>query len=84
MKNITTLFLPVFAIGMLAAFVMLSKIDHENFGVLQWCLAVVVVLSAGWIVAMLLNLAIFAPIYWLLGRSQSKKTSTKAKQTHDA
>lgn len=61
----------------------LANMHHGDFGVLQWSLAVVAVLLVGWVFAMLLNIAIFTPIYWLLGRLQSKKDKTEPSHNHE-
>ncbi len=79
MKSIVTPFIAVLAIGVLLAVSTLMNSGHEDFGVLQWCLVILVVLLVGWIIAMLLNVAIFAPVFWLLGRLQSKKSKTDTK-----
>jgi hypothetical protein len=84
MKSIVTPFIAVLAIGVLLAVSTLMNSGHEDFGVLQWCLVILVVLLVGWIIAMLLNVAIFAPVFWLLGRLQSKKSKTDTKHEPDA
>jgi uncharacterized BrkB/YihY/UPF0761 family membrane protein len=84
MKSIATPFIVVLTIGVLLVVSTLMNSGHEEFGVLQWCLVILAVFLIGWIIAMLLNVAIFAPVYWLLGRLQSKKGKTETKHNHDA
>ncbi len=85
MKTIVTpfIFAPMI-IGLILCALTLTNSGHEDFGVLQWFLVILASLLVGWIVAMLLNVASFAPIYWLLGRLQSKKGKTDKKHNHDA
>ena len=84
MKSIVTPFIAVPLIGALLVVSTLLNSGHGDFGVLQWCLVILAVLLGGWIIAMLLNVAIFAPVYWLLGRLQSKKSKTDTKHDPDA
>ena len=84
MKSIVTPFIAILTIGVLLAVSTLINSGHEAFGLLQWCLVILAVLSVGWIIATLLNVAIFAPVFWLLGRLQSKKSKTDTKHAHDA
>jgi uncharacterized BrkB/YihY/UPF0761 family membrane protein len=84
MKSIVTPFIAVLTIGVLLVGLTLMNSGHEEFGVLQWCLVILAVFLVGWIIAMLLNVAIFAPVYWLLGRLQSKKSKADTKHNHDA
>ena len=84
MKSIVTPFIAVLAIGVLLAVSTLMNSGHEDYGVLHWCLVILAVLLVGWIIAMLLNVAIFAPVFWLLGRLQSKKSKTDTKHEPDA
>jgi hypothetical protein len=41
-------------------------------------------LAFAWIIAMLLNVALFAPVFWLLGKWQSKKGKKETRHEHDA
>jgi hypothetical protein len=82
MRRITTLFLPPLVIGVGAATFGLSSINHEGFGVWHWCLAVLAVLVIGVVMGALLNLAVFAPVYWLLGRLQFKKSERERNREH--
>ena len=84
MKSIVTPFTSALIIGVLVVFATLTNPGHGDFGVLQWCLVILAALLVGWIIAMLLNVAIFAPVYWLLGWLQSKKGKTDTKHNHDA
>ena len=70
--------------GLAIAVFALTSIGHEDYGFLQWCLAIVAVLLVGLIVGAILNFAIFAPVYWFLGRLHSKKTQTEKRRDDDA
>ncbi len=65
--------------GLAIAVLALSSIGYEDYGVLQWCLAILEVLLVGLIVGAILNFAIFAPVYWFLGRLHSKEDSHRHK-----
>ena len=82
MKRMTTLFLTPLVIGVAAAVFGLSSIGHEGFGVWQWCLAVVAVFLTGLLLGALLNFAVFAPVYWLLGRLYSKRSEKRTSHEH--
>ena len=69
--------------GLAIAFVALRNFVHEDYGALQWCLAILAVLVAGLIVGAILNFTIFAPVYWFLGRLRFKKTE-RDKHVNDA
>jgi hypothetical protein len=59
--------------------IVLINLGSEDFGIFRWCLAIVAVLLIGVVVASLLNFAVFAPVYWLLGRRQPKKIGNAIK-----
>jgi hypothetical protein len=82
MKGFATPFIGVPIIGVLLVASTLIT-GHEGFGILRWCLVILAVFLVGWIIAMLLNIAIFAPIYWLFGWLQSKEGKTDTKHNHD-
>ena len=79
MKRTTTFFLGPLVMGLLAAVFGLSSLGPESLSVWQWCLAVVAVLLAGLTLGAILNFAIFAPVYWLLGRIRSKRSENEHK-----
>jgi ABC-type sugar transport system permease subunit len=83
LKTISTLFIAPLVMGVAIAVLALTSIGHEDYGVLQWSLAILAALLAGLIVGAILNFAIFAPVYWLLGRLHSKKTQTETKLSDD-
>jgi riboflavin transporter FmnP len=84
MRSIVTPFTSALIIGVFIVFATLINTSHEDFGILTWCLVILAALLVGWIIAMLLNVAIFVPVYWLLGWLQSKKSQTDIKHNHDA
>jgi hypothetical protein len=73
MKMIGTLFTTPAILGLCFAAIALRTISHQGYGVLQWCVAILAVLLTAFLIGTLLNFAVFAPVYWLLGRSRSKK-----------
>ena len=79
MKTFSTLFIAPLVMGLAIAVLALSSIGYEDYGVLKRCLAILEVLLVGLIVGAILNFAIFAPVYWFLGRLHSKKTQTETR-----
>jgi hypothetical protein len=84
LKTIRTLFIAPLAMGLAIAVFALTGIGHEDYGVLQWSLAILAVLLVGLFVGGILNLAIFAPVYWFLGRLHSKRTQTETRHDDNA
>jgi uncharacterized BrkB/YihY/UPF0761 family membrane protein len=86
MKTLGTIFLAPLIIGLGIAVFVLTKLGlgHEGFGILKWGFAVLAVLVVGVIIGTLLNIAVFAPVYWLLGRRHSKKIETETKHDPEA
>jgi hypothetical protein len=82
-NRLTTLFIPPLAMAVMLAVLALSGIGDENVRAWHWCLAGVVVLLVGGIVAALLNVAVFAPVYWLLGRLHGRKTENRTTDEHE-
>jgi riboflavin transporter FmnP len=78
MKSLNTIFLTPLAIGVTIAVFGVARLWHNGFGIFHCAVAVVAGLSVVVIIGTLLNLAVFAPIYWLLGRLHSKKIKTEA------
>jgi len=76
MKRTTTLMMAPVIVGVAIAISVLSSFGHEGFGFWQWCLGVFAALLIVLIIGALLNFAIFAPVYWLLGRLHSKRRRT--------
>jgi len=63
-------------VGVAIAISVLSSFGHEGFGFWQWCLGVFAALLIVLVIGALLNFAVFAPVYWLLGRLHSKRRRT--------
>ena len=82
MKRTTTFFLGPLVMGLFGAVFGLSSLGYEKFNVWQWCLAVGAVLLAGLTLGAVLNFAVFAPVYWLLGRLHSKRPETQTTHEH--
>ena len=76
MKRTTTLMMAPVIVGVAIAISVLSSFGHEGFGFWQWCLGVFAALLIVLVIGALLNFAIFAPVYWLLGRLHSKRRRT--------
>ncbi len=84
MKTLGTLFLAPLFIGLGIALPGLISLGHKGFGILHWGLAILAVLLVGVIISTLLNFAVFAPVYWFLGRRRSRKIETEAKHDLEA
>ena len=76
MKRTTTLMMAPVIVGVAIAISVLSSFGQEGFGFWQWCLGVFAALLIVLVIGALLNFAVFAPVYWLLGRLHSKRRST--------
>jgi riboflavin transporter FmnP len=76
MRKMTTVFFVPLVVGMTVAVFGFNSITHEGFTVWKWCLAVLAVVVIGALLGALLNFAVFAPVYWLLGRVHSKTSRT--------
>lgn len=84
MKTSAVLLLPGFIVGLLVATYGFKLGASENIGILGWGLLITGSLALTWLIATVFNLAIFAPVYWLLGRSAAKKNLTeKTRQPDD-
>ena len=84
MKTISTIFIAPLVMGLAVAIFALSSTEHEDYGLLQWSLAILAVLLVGLFVGSILNFAIFAPVYWFLGRLHSKRSQTETRHDGDA
>ena len=62
----------------------LSSLSDERLNTLEWIAAICGVLGIAWIVAMLLNVALFAPVYWLLGKLQPRKSEKETGHRNDS
>jgi hypothetical protein len=74
LKTISTFFIAPLMVGLVVAGSALGGFGLEGYGPSQWCLAIPLALLGGLIIGALLNFAIFAPVYWFLGRLNSRKT----------
>jgi hypothetical protein len=74
LKTINTFFIAPLIMGLAVAGSALGGFGLDGHSVCGWCLAIVAVLAGGLILGAVLNFAIFAPVYWFLGRLASKKT----------
>jgi hypothetical protein len=82
MKRMTTLFLPPLLLCVAIEVVGLSSVGHEGFSVWQWGFVALAVLLSGLLVGALLNLAVFAPVYWLLGRLHIRRSENGTNHEH--
>ena len=83
MKAVILLFPPAFILGVFVLAYMGKIVAPDDLGVLGWVLLVTGSLALIWLVATVFNLAIFAPVYWLLGRSAAKKPLTEKPRQRD-
>ena len=83
MNKLSNIFTGPLVLGIVIAFAALSSIDHTKFGLWQWCVAVGVVLLIGFVLGALFNFAVFAPIYWLLGKLHSRRPVTRQGTSHE-
>jgi hypothetical protein len=85
MKRTTTILLPLLLVAVAVSVSVLSSVGHQGFSAWQWGFAVLAVLLSAMLAGALLNLAVFAPVYWLLGklhfRNSEKGTSHERKNS---
>ena len=84
MKKNVVFLAPVSVIVLAVLILGLSILNDAKFNALEWVAAICGVLAGAWIVAMLMNIAVFGPVYWLLGRLQSRKDEKDTKHENDA
>ncbi len=78
MKMHTTFILAPIAMAVAFATSVFFDFLRKGAGVFQAILVVLAALVAMWIVATIFNFAIFAPVYWLLGRNSKGVGSNKS------
>ncbi len=77
MKTHTTFILaPIAMAGALATSVFFDFL-RKGAGVIQAILVVLAALVVMWIAATIFNFAVFAPVYWLLGRKNKNAAGEK-------
>ena len=84
MKRTTTIFLPLLLVAMAVGVFVFSSIGHDGFTVWQWGFVVLAVLLSAFLVGALLNFAVFAPVYWLLGRLHFKRSERGRTHEHES
>ena len=84
MKRTTTIFLPLLLVAMAVGVFVLSSIGHEGFSVWQWGFVVLAVLWCALLMGTLLNFAVFAPVYWLLGRLHFRRSERGANHENES
>ena len=84
MKRTTTIFLPLLLVAIAVGVFVLSSIGHEGFCVWQWGFVVLAVLLSALLVGALLNFAVFAPVYWLLGRLHFRRSESGTSHEHES
>ena len=84
MKTMGTFLLAPLVMGIAMAVFVVSGMADESSSALQYSLAIVGALAIALIVGALLNFAIFAPVYWLLGRLHHRKAPTKTNPPDNA
>jgi hypothetical protein len=73
MNRIVTLSTMPAAIAVVVSILFLSQLGAETAGPWQWCVIGLAAMAVVLLVALLFNFAVFAPVYWLLGKRQSRK-----------
>jgi hypothetical protein len=81
MKVISTFLTAPLIMGLGVFVSVLTSAKLEGYIFFQWCLALLGILLIALILGTILNLTIFAPVYWFLGRQQSKRMKTSTKHT---
>ncbi len=81
MKRLVTFTLMPLIGGIMVMFVVFGSSVDEPPRPWLWCLMVPVALAVVLLVASLLNLSIFGPVYWLLGRRNSKNQQNSNDKT---
>ena len=84
MKRTTTIFLPLLLAAMAVGVFVLRSIGNEGFSVWQWGFVVLAVLLSALLVGALLNFAVFAPVYWLFGRLQFRRSERGTTHEHES
>lgn len=84
MKTLTTFFPAVLILGVFIAIFVGVRFARDGLGVFGWILFVVGLLLIAWVIASLVNFAIFAPVFWLLGKLGRRKTKGEQSHEHDA
>ena len=84
MKKTTTIFLPLLLVAMEAGAFVLSSIGHAGFSVWQWGFVVLAVMLSALLLGALLNFAVFAPVYWLLGRLHFRRSERGTTHEHES
>ena len=73
MKTSAIIIFPGYILALFFATYVIKNFAPDDIGALGWVLLVTATLALTWLVATIFNLAIFAPVYWLLGRSAAKR-----------
>jgi hypothetical protein len=82
MKRFTTLFISPLILGAAIVLFGLRSIRWEALSIWRWCLIIAGVLVLGLVIGTLLNLAVFAPVYWLLGRLHLRRSQVETNHEH--
>ena len=84
MKAVNVICLPLIPMVISGLVLVFYRLAHEDAGILQLCGIGLVALAVGWILATLLNFAVFAPVYWLLGKFAGRKNDAAKIEKRDA
>ena len=84
MKSTNTMFLPLLLVAMAVGVFVLSSIGHDGFSVRQWGFVALAALLTALLVGTLLNFAVFAPVYWLLGRLHFRRSESGTSHEHES
>jgi hypothetical protein len=75
-----TLFILPLILGVGIAILGLGSIRWETLSIWKRCLIVPAVLALGLVIGALLSFAVFAPVYWLLGRLGLRRSQAGSNQ----
>jgi len=82
MKRITTLFISPLILGAAIVLFGLRSIRWEALSIWWWCIIIAGVLVLALVIGTVLNLAVFAPVYWLLGRLHLRRSQAETNHKH--
>jgi hypothetical protein len=73
MNRIATLSTVPLMMALLVGILTQVRFGYHPTGVMQWCLAGLLAMTVVLVLGLLLNFAVFAPVYWLLDKRSSRK-----------
>ena len=83
-KRISIIVVPILIVGLVIALFVLGRRSQAQFSVFQWSVYVCAGFVIVWIIATLLNIILFAPVFWLLGKLHTNNSEKKAQHDDNA